>query len=78
MRTKTKGQKPPLTGPTVSCPSCRRKQAAKPGNDAMYRCTWCQACFDNDPNEGGDFEDENPAARLVREEQRRQKFGGKR
>jgi len=39
----------------------------------MYYCYRCKMQFDNDPDEGGDYSDWNPAARLEREERRASK-----
>lgn len=54
----------------VNCPRCKRRQPAR-GPDAIYRCDHCQAMFDADPSEGGDYSDRDPSARLEREERRR-------
>lgn len=63
--------------PTVACPRCNRKQQ-KRGLDAMYFCENCRCQFDADPNEGGDFSDRNPAARIEREERRKNSRRSKR
>ena len=55
----------------VRCPRCGRPQP-KRGADALYWCTYCRGVFDNDPNEGGDWSDRDPSARLEREERRRE------
>lgn len=54
------------------CPVCRSNKSvlARKG-DATYQCLGCSAWFDSDPDEGGDYSDRNPAARLEREERRR-------
>jgi hypothetical protein len=39
--------------------------------DRMYYCHSCQQQFDDCPDEGGDFDDRDPARRLVRREERR-------
>lgn len=54
----------------VACPQCGRRQPARSPH-AVYRCDGqhgCGAMFDDDPQEGGDCDDRNPAARLEREE----------
>lgn len=50
------------------CPQCGRRNAQPMGE--LFKCK-CGALFDGDPDEGGDFSDENPAARLERAERRR-------
>jgi hypothetical protein len=39
----------------------------------LYHCRGCGAIFDDEPDEGGDWSDGNPAARLEREERRRER-----
>jgi hypothetical protein len=39
----------------------------------LFRCAACDAVFDDDPSEGGDFSDRFPDARLIREENREQR-----
>lgn len=56
--------------PVVACPRCRRVQAAR-GPNAIYWCDVCKCQFDDDPDEGGNHDDRNPAARMEREERRR-------
>lgn len=51
--------------PQVKCPACGRKQ---PGRGQ----------FDNEPEDGGDYSDQNPAARLERAERAAQRKGKKR
>lgn len=55
---------------TPACPRCR-----KPGRpvNGYYVCPICGGIFDDDPNEGGDHSDRNPAVRLEREERRRER-----
>jgi hypothetical protein len=57
--------KPPK--PTVPpCPRCGRKgQPANP-EGSLFRCGQCGAFYDSAPDEGGDWSDRNPAARLER------------
>lgn len=69
-KTKSRRRKPvDQDVPTVKCPKCGRVQVNR-GINAIYWCDHCQAPFDNDPDEGGDWSDRNPAARLEREEKR--------
>lgn len=56
----------------VRCPKCNRKQPVR-APDSIYYCKWCECQFDSDPNEGGDFSDHNPAARLELEERARER-----
>lgn len=53
----------------VYCPRCNCGQRDR-GPDAIYRCDRCLCQFDGDPDEGGDYSDRNPAARLERMERR--------
>lgn len=41
-------------------------------------CLKCGAWFDDDPDEGGEYSDRNPAARLEREDRRRERFNQRR
>lgn len=54
----------------VACPKCGRKQNYR-SPDSLYRCDPCQFTFDDTPEEGGDYSDFNPAARMEREERQR-------
>ena len=55
----------------VRCPRCGRPQNGTGRADTIYYCAPCRAQFDNDPDEGGDYSDRSPAARLEREERNR-------
>jgi ribosomal protein L37AE/L43A len=55
--------------PVVACPKCKRVQANR-GPSAIYWCDVCRCQFDDDPDEGGDYHDRNPAARMDRSERR--------
>lgn len=55
---------------TTRCPAC--KGALKPAG-AMLRCAKCGGFYDDSPEEGGDYSDHNPAARLEREERERER-----
>jgi len=64
----TKDQGPiPQTVP--DCPWChsRKKVYMVP---AGYQCLRCDRIFDDQPDEGGDWSDRNPALRLMRAEER--------
>ena len=52
------------------CPRCGRVKAVQKAG-GFFHCNGCGATFDDDPNEGGDWSDRNPAARLERQERRR-------
>ena len=54
---------------TVSCPGCGRKHP-KISDHSIYWCEHCRCQFDNDPDEGSDYSDYDPAWRLEREERR--------
>lgn len=65
-----------MTGvPTAqpACPICNKRTSVKAVgcSGTVFFCRDCQAAFDTEPDEGGDFDDRNPAARLEREERHR-------
>lgn len=52
------------------CPKCRtRKPAHRVGQ--LLKCTGCLCWHDDAPDEGGDYDDRNPSARLERQERQR-------
>lgn len=58
----------------VRCPKCGKRQPFRTPH-AVYRCDQqggCGAMFDDEPDEGGSHDDRNPAARLEREERRKE------
>lgn len=55
---------------TPTCPLCGSTKAAKAGK-GRYKCNRCGGLFDDDPDEGGDYHQRNPSARLEREERER-------
>jgi ribosomal protein L37AE/L43A len=56
--------------PTPQCPHCGKKgRVVRAG--AMWRCRTCEGFFDDEPDEGGDYSDRDPTARLERQERRR-------
>lgn len=62
-----------MTRPALpKCPRCNTaKQVSAVGLCGdMFRCGRCGGLFDDDPNEGGDYSDRDPAARLDRAERR--------
>lgn len=56
--------------PAVRCLKCKRPVGPMRSN-GFYWCERCRIMFDDDPNEGGDYSDRNPLARLEREERKR-------
>lgn len=53
----------------MKCPRCRR-HGVKQGE--LFWCVRCQALYDEDPSEGGDYSD-NPSRRLERQEEREER-----
>ena len=64
------------------CPRCDGKGEAVPGG--LYRCSRCKGCYDDDPEEGGDYSDRNAVeggdysdrnagVRIEREERRQER-----
>jgi ribosomal protein L37AE/L43A len=58
------------------CPRCGTPNHVVVGSgkypDRIHYCEKCRGMFDDsDPNEGGDYSDRNPAARMERDERRR-------
>lgn len=53
------------------CPRCDGKGEAVPGG--LYRCSRCKGCYDDDPEEGGDYSDRNAGVRIEREERRQER-----
>ena len=58
------------TKPT--CPACGSPKAI-PFGPRTYRCGNCDGLYDDDPSEGADYSDRNPAARIERAEREAQK-----
>lgn len=54
------------------CIGCGRRKAVQRVGDYL-KCSACGALFDEEPDEGDDYSDRNPAARLEREERTRQR-----
>jgi rubredoxin len=52
------------------CPVCKTAKQSKPIGTIgdVYKCGRCGGLYDIDPEEGGDFDSRNPAARLERRE----------
>lgn len=53
-----------------SCPQCQSSKHTRAQAGGTFVCGKCGGQFDNDPNEGGDYSDRDPAARLLRREGR--------
>jgi len=64
--------------PLPCCPWCGRRKSVSQAGEGQYWCSHCKRLFDDDPDEGGDYSDRNPAARLEREEWLRQRFARRR
>lgn len=64
----------------MQCPQCKTKSPKHLTKIVdSVKCTRCGAMFDPTPEPGdGDYSDINPAARLEREERRREKFDRRR
>lgn len=54
-----------------SCIQCGRRKAIVKLPSDQFKCTSCGCLFDANPDEGGTYSDRNPAARLEREDRRR-------
>lgn len=67
---KHKTKRPAVTGP--KCPRDGRP-GVEQGTSGIFVCTHCRGLFDAEPDEGGDFSTFNPAARLIREENRKER-----
>lgn len=50
------------------CPRCKTNRGVIAVGDDRYYCHNCHGIFDGHPNEGGDYSDRNPAARIERDE----------
>lgn len=61
------------SGGAAKCPRCKR-QAIPQGAEGVMYCRTCGGFVDLNPEEGGDYSDHNVAARLEREERRREKY----
>lgn len=56
-----------MTGNQPKCPHCgTAKQVSACGE--LYHCKRCGGLFDDDPEEGGDYDDRDPSKRLLRRE----------
>jgi len=60
------------------CIRCGSNAAVYHDGDRNYFCRTCKICFDDDPEEGGDYSMYDPAWRLQREENRRERMLGRR
>jgi hypothetical protein len=54
----------------MKLPRCPRENCRGKSEQAgsLYRCTKCRSLHDGVPDEGGDFSDRDPSARLQRQE----------
>lgn len=60
----------PTNATVPRCPSCNGKgQAANP-EGSIFKCNKCGGFYDADADEGGDYDDRDPARRLERAERR--------
>lgn len=55
------------------CPRCGTNKQARPVGVVgdLFRCGKCGGVYDRFPDEGGDYSDHNPTARLERLERRK-------
>ena len=60
-----------MTEQPPRCARCNSDSRVYPEGERNWHCTRCHVSVDLDPDEGGDWSDRNPAARLEREERRR-------
>jgi ribosomal protein L37AE/L43A len=63
-----RNNKPTAPAEVVRCPKCNRPQPKRGSHDTIYWCEHCRCQFDDEPDEGGTYDDRNPARRLEREE----------
>jgi hypothetical protein len=63
---------------TARCIKCKRTDQVYEEGDRNFWCKRCKIVFDDAPDEGGDFSDRNAAARIEREERRRERQHGRR
>ena len=61
-----------MTDP-IPCPWCKTAKHVYAHGEREFFCSRCKRLFDNEPDEGGDWSDRNPAVRLEREERQRQR-----
>jgi len=56
-----------------ACPRCgpRKRNLVIESGHRLWYCHGCHMQFDDDPEEGGDFDDRDPSRRLERQEARR-------
>ena len=64
---KKKAQQTARASKRVRCPKCDGLVEAGEGQDTFW-CIRCRAMFDDQPDEGGDYSDRDPSARMEREE----------
>ena len=66
----------PNTNPP--CPRCGTNRHSNAMCDGQFYCSSCQGLYDRDGEEGGDYSDRDPSARIEREERRRANQKGRR
>lgn len=55
------------------CPACSSRDSEPHDGDCFY-CRKCGGIFDDSPDDGGDYSDFNPAARLERAERKAERL----
>lgn len=71
----SKANKQPISKvPSVGCPKCDGRQPFR-GTDAIYFCDRCRMQFDL-TDDGGDYSDRDPSARLERAEREQERRRG--
>lgn len=56
----------------MKCIKCGRRKSVQEIGHRTYRCGFCGTLFDDEPDEGGDYATD-PARRMIREEERRER-----
>lgn len=56
-----------------ACIRCGRKSSVVAAGGGLFKCTKCGALFDDEPDEGGDYSDRNPALRMERADRARER-----
>jgi len=52
----------------ANCPKCGGNNTGRFTDTNLHTCLDCKMLFDADPDEGGDYSESRPDARLIREE----------
>ena len=61
-----------VTKKLPACIKCNRRKSVQAVGE-FFKCSACGALFDSEPDEGSDYSDRNPAARLEREDRARER-----